>query len=476
MKRTRAILGVALAGALLGCSDAPSEYQPCVEASAGGVCDPDGPDQCSFCGDGEDCGRCETYTCRDGVWGYELVLLTVDCSPEPERDRDAISDVEPSDTSQDGAVSDGGPLADSAHEPTPAPPPFYLGGDRPATYYMPFDYDGQTPIPLLLSLHGFGHFGQGLDVYFGLSALTKTMGMMLVTPDGTVNPDDNQFWSATDACCNYYGSGVDDVAYLSGLIEEALMHFAVDPRRVYLIGHSNGGFMASRLACERSDLIAGFVNVAGATWFDPADCGDPEPVAMLHVHGDWDTTIPYGGVTPHVAQLGDEPVVVDTCLSGTCADEYDACLADAACGAYYGCLGSCSTSPEAMACYGECWDDAPDEARALWMPTFTCGLGAGCYVSDPTLSWAGYPGAVEIAERWAERNGCAPTTTEAAALDLIQEVAGVETIPTPYDGCPEGLQTELWTILRGSHSPAFTSAWGPALVSWLLDQRKPAEP
>jgi len=322
-----------------------------------------------------------------------------------------------------------------------------------------------------------------------LSAVTETQGALLILPDGTLNPNGDLFWNATDGCCNYYDSEVDDVAYLGGLVEEAMEHFAVDPKRIYVLGHSNGGFMSSRLACERSDLFAGIVNFAGSTWFDPADCGKPasrpegeteaapiappEPIAVLHVHGDWDTTIPYGGVTPHEAQPGDQQVVVDTCLSSSCTETYDACMADSACLGYYGCLGACSADWDPWPCYEACWNAATDGTKALWMQAFTCGLGAGCYVTDPTFSWAGYPGAVEIAARWAERNGCDPTTTAGAALNLVSDLPGADTLPTLHDGCPDGQQVTLWTIEYGSHSPNFNGSWAPAIVNWLLDQEKP---
>ena len=40
----------------------------------------------------------------------------------------------------------------------------------------------------------------------------------------------------------------------------------VDPQRIYVVGHSNGGFMSYRLACTRADRIAAIVSLAGATF------------------------------------------------------------------------------------------------------------------------------------------------------------------------------------------------------------------
>ena len=65
---------------------------------------------------------------------------------------------------------------------------------------------------------------------------------------------------------------MDDVGYLSGLIAEAEQTYNIDPKRVYLIGHSNGGFMSFRMACEASELITAIVSLAGSTFENPADC------------------------------------------------------------------------------------------------------------------------------------------------------------------------------------------------------------
>lgn len=57
--------------------------------------------------------------------------------------------------------------------------------------------------------------------------------------------------------------------------------------------------MAHRLACEHSELIAGIVSVAGATWSDATKCQPQSPVSVLQVHGTRDATIKYAGGTRH---------------------------------------------------------------------------------------------------------------------------------------------------------------------------------
>jgi polyhydroxybutyrate depolymerase len=70
------------------------------------------------------------------------------------------------------------------------------------------------------------------------------------------------------------------------------------------MGHSNGGFMSHRLACDRAQRIAAIVSLAGAQWDDPTRCAPVEPVSVLEIHGDADTTIRYGGGSTANADAG----------------------------------------------------------------------------------------------------------------------------------------------------------------------------
>ena len=128
--------------------------------------------------------------------------------------------------------------------------------------------DPKTPLPLVLVLHGYGSTGKRHDDAWGFSALGLREGFLVAAPDGTVDPRGNRFWNATDACCNFYGSTVDDVAYIRALLDDVAARTPVDPKRVFVVGHSNGGFFAHRLACDMPERIAAVVSLAGAQWMD----------------------------------------------------------------------------------------------------------------------------------------------------------------------------------------------------------------
>lgn len=170
-----------------------------------------------------------------------------------------------------------------------------FGGSRPVSLITPDGDDGTRPLPLLLVLHGFGGDGANMSAYLRLDRLANEAGLRAVAPDGTLNEEGARFWNASEACCDFGHTGVDDVAYLTGLVRDISAQWNVDQKRIYVLGQSNGGFMAYRLACERADLIAGIVSMAGAMPMDSGKCHPSEPVSVLQLHGDADQRIQYGG-------------------------------------------------------------------------------------------------------------------------------------------------------------------------------------
>ncbi len=170
-----------------------------------------------------------------------------------------------------------------------------VGGDRRVTVHLPESYDAGRPAPLVILLHGYGSSGLGTDDYLRLARAADARGYVYAYPDGTIDRDYNRFWNATDACCNFYKADVDDVAYLTDVIAEIQAKLAIDPKRIAFVGHSNGGFMSYRMACDQAGLVAAIVSLAGASFADPADCAPSEPVSVAQIHGTADDVIRYEG-------------------------------------------------------------------------------------------------------------------------------------------------------------------------------------
>lgn len=185
---------------------------------------------------------------------------------------------------------------------TSAPPPKTFGGDRPVTLEVPAKLVPGMRYPLVLVLHGYGATGKLQEAYFGLNHLAADNQAFVLAPDGLTDSTGHQFWNADPACCDFDGTHPDDVGYLGGLIDAVSAAWPIDPAKVYVIGHSNGGYMAYRLACDRADVVSSIVVLAGAAASDPSTCNPTRPVDVLHLHGTADTEVPYSTAMPSEQQ------------------------------------------------------------------------------------------------------------------------------------------------------------------------------
>lgn len=165
--------------------------------------------------------------------------------------------------------------------------------DRPATLVTPSAHDGVTPLPVLVLLHGRTTSGLAQDTYFQMSRETRRRGFYLIIPDGTVDENDESFWNATPACCDFFGSGVDDSAYLIGLVDTLAELAPIAD--VYFTGHSNGGFMSFRMACDHSDRVTAIASFNGSDFLNDDDCVPSQPVSIAVIQGDLDESVPIDG-------------------------------------------------------------------------------------------------------------------------------------------------------------------------------------
>lgn len=177
---------------------------------------------------------------------------------------------------------------------------------RPYTMHVPANAPS-GPLPLVVFLHGYG-WGGGVEeaTLIGLPADSDRAGYLLAMPDGTPDLIGQKFWNATDACCSMFAAqpAPDDVKYLRALILHARAHNNVDPKRVYMTGHSNGAFMTHRYACDRGADLAAIAPLAGMMWSDPAKCAGSTHVSVVQTHANTDELIQFGGGT---VPLGSAP-------------------------------------------------------------------------------------------------------------------------------------------------------------------------
>ncbi len=182
---------------------------------------------------------------------------------------------------------------DDRPEAEPPAPVFVGPEDRQALVMLPDGYyAGRPALPIVLLLGGYDWFAADLDDWIGISRYRDEF--LLVMPDGLIDSEGSPTWNATDTCCDFDEAGTDDVGYLLGLVDEVRVRFATT-QHVAVIGHSAGGFMGYRLACEPDSPVTTLVSMAGSSWLNAEDCDATHPIRLLQVHGSEDDVMPFDG-------------------------------------------------------------------------------------------------------------------------------------------------------------------------------------
>jgi len=180
----------------------------------------------------------------------------------------------------------------------------YDGRERFYLLYLPPQYDGITPLPLVFVLHGGGGNPYMYDEMTGFGQKAQDEGFILVYPAGT-----GQFqrqlltWNSGYCCAYAYENDVDDVGFFQELVASLTSQYTIDPARIYVAGHSNGGMMAYRLGAEMSDIFAAVGIMAGTIGGYPTPTSDDlfiipqpqNPVSVIHIHGMEDEQVRYEG-------------------------------------------------------------------------------------------------------------------------------------------------------------------------------------
>jgi polyhydroxybutyrate depolymerase len=152
------------------------------------------------------------------------------------------------------------------------------------------------PVPLLIALHGGTGWGTQFEANSGFDELADVGGFIVAYPDGIPIPLlRGEVWNGGHCCGAAAESrdNVDDVRFISDLIDVVEQSYSIDPGRVFATGHSNGAIMSYRLACELSDRIVAVGFQAGSLEID--HCEPDRPVSVFHIHGAADTNIPIDG-------------------------------------------------------------------------------------------------------------------------------------------------------------------------------------
>ncbi len=178
---------------------------------------------------------------------------------------------------------------------------------RHYTVHIPPQYDGKMPVPVVVMLHGGGGTGKAAAEETGWDTKADKGGFLAVFPDAMArdpgkpgsfarNP---QLWN--DGSDRFYPgqNAPDDVAFLNAMLDDLAARFAVDTRRIYVTGFSNGASMCFRFAAEASQRVAAIAPVAGACWLEKVTL--ERPVPMCYITGTADPLNLIEGGVPKLA-------------------------------------------------------------------------------------------------------------------------------------------------------------------------------
>lgn len=145
-------------------------------------------------------------------------------------------------------------------------------------------------MPLVFNLHGYTSDNTQQFLYADFRAIADTANFIIALPNGTIDPTGNRYWDT-------FGLGqVDDLGFISALLDTISANYSIDAQRVYSTGMSNGGFMSYDLACFRSERFAAIASVTGTMLTSRLSaCAAVHPTPVMQIHGTADPTVNFLG-------------------------------------------------------------------------------------------------------------------------------------------------------------------------------------
>lgn len=166
--------------------------------------------------------------------------------------------------------------------------------DRRFVLRVPKGYDGSHSIPLVMVLHGWTSSADQAEQYTRMADKADREGFAAVFPDGLGNPG-YQGWNAE--FIDLTGKNrPDDVGFLTAVLDQTEREINVDRKREYVVGHSNGAFMANALGAHLAGRLAAIASVAGSVGLSSEQtiAKPAAPLNVLLLHGTADRMVAYG--------------------------------------------------------------------------------------------------------------------------------------------------------------------------------------
>jgi len=156
--------------------------------------------------------------------------------------------------------------------------------------------------PVVIVLHGGASSDRIVWTETSLPTLGARDGFIVVAPDAGMNAhwDDGR-----DVVGSGKPSTADDVGFLKALIAGVVAFDDGDAKKIFMVGFSNGGFMAIRFVCEAGDLLRAAGNVGSLiSTRQAAACRSRKPLPWISINGDRDPNFPFPGVAAGTMKNG----------------------------------------------------------------------------------------------------------------------------------------------------------------------------
>jgi len=167
--------------------------------------------------------------------------------------------------------------------------------------HTPSDFKRNEQLPLVIALHGRGGNARSMILLTrkGFNRLSERDRFLVVYPDG-IDRNWNDGRMDEEANDRAHRDNIDDVGFISALIDSLITDYNVDPKRIYVTGISNGAIMSYRLACELSDKITAIAPVDGnMPLYILPGCSPSRPISVLAINSTDDPLVPYNGGEIH---------------------------------------------------------------------------------------------------------------------------------------------------------------------------------
>lgn len=166
---------------------------------------------------------------------------------------------------------------------------------RKALVHLPPHYTLEDKRPLVIVLHGARLSGWIAEATTGFDKIANQENFIVTYPDAL-----HQQWNDGRSATDTPSYGVDDVGFISQLIDYIDWKYHIRKDEVYVVGFSSGGMLAQKIGLEQAEKVSAIAEVAASLPIPQMDLQlkPSRPLSVLMINGTKDHAFPWtGGIT-----------------------------------------------------------------------------------------------------------------------------------------------------------------------------------